>query len=509
MIRFRNGTIRRCWTALTAACVATMTLASMHGNAQSLPWAEARAQVVALARTGKIAEIEAAVLSAQDEFERDQTNDQRIAGLLEGISDKRLPFYNIEMQLNQWVESAPQSYAARLMRGRFLAIAGARARGTAWARLTTEGQFAQMKQLHERSRVDLLAATRLTRVPLHARMRLMWNALLGGQSDVFREQYQLALAHSPGNMRLRRSWMESLEPRWGGSYPAMSNYAQESARALSPAHAATLRSLALADEAWLLNTASSWSAAEKKFNDAIRIADTPDHRVGRAEALAELGRAEDAATDLRAAFNDPVYTNTHAADVLTQLARKHPKLDGVNDLVDALIERHPDHAHLRNLRGFRLQQGGDQARAYPDFRAAGETGDAWAETMVGKYIFNGFGGVPVNREEGLNWLRRAASKGEPNAQLSVKQALEMMGRQGDISTAQAEFQRANPKAAEKARKTQAAQEAPKTREALANPELFLWHQLVTWWHEYYRYIALYLAALVGVMLILIRKDDEK
>ncbi|MEQ1775222.1 MAG: DUF4034 domain-containing protein [Burkholderiales bacterium] len=495
----QHGTARSCGIVITFIIAAITALTPALGTAQPLPWAEARAQVVALAQAGKIAGIEAMVQSAQEAFERNPADDHRIAGLLDGIADKRLPFYHIESQLNQWVEHAPQSYAARLLRGQYLGVAAGRARGGAWARSTSDEQFANMRDLHERSRVDLLAATALTPAPLHARVRLMWNSLVGSQRVLFREQYELALAHSPGNIKLRRVWMASLEPRWGGTYAAMARYAAESESAVTPAQAAELKAAATSDEASMLESSNKYDAAEKKFSVAIRIADDAGHHASRAGPLARLGRAQEALEELQFAFKDPNFYRTHAADEVAQLARHQPPLAGVDELIDAVLERHPDHADLLNLRGFRLQQRGEQARAYHNFRAAGETGDAWAETMVGKYIFSGFGGVTANREEGLTWLKRAAAKGEPNAQLSVAQALEAMGRRSEIAAAQAEFQQANQKVAEK-KKTGAA------REALVDPQQFLWRQAVALWNEYYLYVALYLAVLAGVMLVLVRRD---
>jgi tetratricopeptide (TPR) repeat protein len=513
-LRHGNGSIApfwKFWLAAAKTLIAAIALAPSPSAAQSLAWSESRAQIVALAQAGKIADIEVALLSAQEEFERNQRDDHRIAGLLDGIEDKRLPFYHIETQLNQWVERAPQSYAARLLRGTYLGQAAGRARGSEWAQSTSEAQFAKMRELHERSRVDLLAAAPLVTVPLHARVRLMWNALVGGQRTLFIEQYQLATAHSHSSMKLRRVFMASLEPRWGGNYEAMAQYAADSAKAVTPAQATELRGAALHDEAAMLNTAMKYDDAEKKYSEAIRLADTAGNHSGRAEALARLGRAQEALNELQIAFKDPAFYRSHAAITLTILGRKHAQLAGVDALIDAVLERHPDEADLLNLRGFRVQQAGDQARAYPDFRAAGETGDAWAETMVGKYLYNGFGGVPVNKDEGLAWLKRAALKGEPNAQLSVKQVLEAMGRKSEIATAQTEFDQANKREAEK--KSAEADRSTKSTnvntKASARAQVWPWGMAGALWDEYSAYFWIYLLAVAGVMLALIRSDRKQ
>ncbi len=478
--------------------LALLALAPMTSAAQPSARGEARAQLVALALAGKVADIEHAMQSAQEAFERDPTEIHRIGGLLDGIEDKRLPFYDIERQLDQWVARAPKSYAARLLRGHYLGVAAGRARGTAWARKTSEAQFAKMRELHARSRTDLQAAIETARVPLHARVRLMWNALVGGQRQLFREQYELALAHSPGNLRLRRVWMASLEPRWGGSHEAMDRYAAESATALTPAQAAELKAASLSDQASMLNSAQQYDEAVQKWSAALLISNSASFYSSRAEPLARLGRVQEALDDLQTAFKSDDFILTHAAHALTIIGRKHPQLAGVHDLMEKALQQHPDEADLLNLRGFRLQQSGDQRRAYQDYRAAAETGDAWAETMVGKFLFNGFGGVPVNREEGLIWLKRAAAKGESNAQLSVVQALEAMGRQGEIAAARAEFQQAD-------QRTFGEKVSAQSREAFADPKEYLLRKAATLWAEHGIYLVLYVLVLALGMLIVTRK----
>lgn len=436
-------------SAVAGVCIAVSLLLPTWSAAQPASRYEAKAQLVALARAGKIEEIEQTVLAAQQAFERDPAQIERMGGLLDGIEDKRLPFYAIEAQLNRWVERAPQSYAALLLRGHYLQVAASRARGRAWARLTSEEQFAKMRELYERSRVDLLAAAQLSRVPLHARVSMIWSALIAGQRSHMRGQYDLAMAQSPGNLKLRQAWMASLEPRWGGSYDAMEAYARESASALAPQHAAKLSAAMAFDAASMLRSNRQYDAAEKKYSEALRISDEPFIRAWRADSLARLGRSKEAIEELHIAFKHADFHRAGAASALGVLERANPQDAVIHQMMDAVLEHFPDETDLLGLRGFRLQQSGNLARAYLDFRASAETGDAWAETMVGKYIFNGLGGLPVNREEGLVWLKRAAAKGEPNAQLSVTQALEAMGRKNEVAAVQAEFQQVNQKIASK------------------------------------------------------------
>ena len=47
--------------------------------------------------------------------------------------------------------------------------------------------------------------------------------------------------------------------------------------------------------------------------------------------------------------------------------------------------------------------------------------------MAGKYLWAGRG-VKEDREEALVWLRKAAEQGHPDAKLSLRQALEQLGR---------------------------------------------------------------------------------
>jgi TPR repeat protein len=94
------------------------------------------------------------------------------------------------------------------------------------------------------------------------------------------------------------------------------------------------------------------------------------------------------------------------------------------ELVDGYLQHNPRHEGLLTKRGWELQERGDLAAAYRDYVAAAEQGSVWAQTMAGRYVFSGRGGVPVDKEKGLALFRAAARSGDRDAQLCLVQALQ-------------------------------------------------------------------------------------
>jgi TPR repeat protein len=96
-------------------------------------------------------------------------------------------------------------------------------------------------------------------------------------------------------------------------------------------------------------------------------------------------------------------------------------------VLTAVIEADPRSVHAYNQRGFRHQKAGSMDLAFRDYQASASLGDAYGQLMAGKMQWAGMG-TAVNREEALEWLKKAAAQGHPDAKLSLRQALEQVGR---------------------------------------------------------------------------------
>ena len=96
-------------------------------------------------------------------------------------------------------------------------------------------------------------------------------------------------------------------------------------------------------------------------------------------------------------------------------------------MMNLVIEVDRNSSHAFNQRGWRYQQTGKLDLAYQDFLASARLGDAWGQMMAGKLLWAGRG-VKEDREEALAWLRKAAEQGNPDAKLSLEQALQQQGK---------------------------------------------------------------------------------
>ena len=132
-------------------------------------------------------------------------------------------------RLNEWVQLRPGSAAALLARATFLAACGWHARGTAWAGDTPPEQFALMGAFFRDAMADVAAALSRTPNSMVAYRELMNLARSLGDIPASRKALDQALKIQPYSFLLRASHMYILEPRWGGSYQAMTDFASESA----------------------------------------------------------------------------------------------------------------------------------------------------------------------------------------------------------------------------------------------------------------------------------------
>ena len=135
---------------------------------------------------------------------------------------------SLEPRLNEWVKLRPKSVAALLARANYYRASAWHARGTSLARETTAAQFQRMKGFFERSVADLGAAHRLDPNSIVAYRQMIDIATSRGDVASSRQMLDQALKVQPYSFVLRAAHMYSLLPRWGGSYKAMAQFAQES-----------------------------------------------------------------------------------------------------------------------------------------------------------------------------------------------------------------------------------------------------------------------------------------
>jgi predicted Zn-dependent protease len=329
--------------------------------------------------------------------------------------------------LDEWIKARPASYAARAARGCFFYYQGIAARGRDFIAKTPEANLASMRYFLERALADFARSLDLTAKPYVSRLTLMSIARVTGNHEQGDEQYAEALKLAPQSAELRLARMTSLEPRWGGSESRMEAFIAEARAELRDPRAADRVAARLpAYRAEAAQRENEFAAALALFDEAVALDASPGLLCERAYVLGKLNRAEDAFADVKRAFEapePPAYCLTQAVYAASRTSDSAAAVA----VLSTVIEADPRSVHAYNQRGFRHQTAGSMELAFRDYQASASLGDAYGQLMAGKMQWAGMG-TPANREEALEWLKKAAAQGHPDAKLSLKQALEQVGR---------------------------------------------------------------------------------
>jgi tetratricopeptide (TPR) repeat protein len=241
-----------------------------------------------------------------------------------------------ESILNRWMAGNPQSYAARLAAGEYFYHLGTIKRGGSRADETSPEQFREMNAAFDRAIRHVKEAISLRPTLIEGYYLLAQIAMFRGEEHTERELVQQALKISPASFRIRRSYMQALLPRWGGSHEAMEVFAADSQiHGDRNPRLKSLRGLVAWDLGKIAVSQKDYGLAVRYFSKALEageyatfyadradahikmkdygkaLADanaalalypqSPSVLADRARAFSGLGRFEEAAADLEAA----------------------------------------------------------------------------------------------------------------------------------------------------------------------------------------------------------------
>lgn len=406
--------------------VAPVLLFLFSLSAWAAPAPLAHDEIVQALQESRFEHLEQRLNEIQQAFEAEPAEDRVLmesVWALYDLGDSQV----LRQALTDWVNRSPESYAALLARGAYFTKLGLLARGTDYSSETSPRQFELMGHYFDLARTDLKKSLKLTEKPLGSYYELIVMAMRTGDDHEIDEYHGKVLGFAPLSMEIRMLYVNNLEPRWGGSFKKMETYIEESSRIVGPEKANRLRALLPAEKANVAREAKEYSKAYSLYSESIALRDNSYYRCKRAEVSANMKRFAETEADLQSAVAKD-YVDEGCADAVARILCCMPQMPNVMEWADRMVERFPHHAELRTQRGWLLQEKGNWAMAYADYRVAAEQGHTWAQMQIGKYLFNGWGGIPIDREEALVWLKRAADKGELNAQYSLAEALAFLGR---------------------------------------------------------------------------------
>jgi TPR repeat protein len=170
--------------------------------------------------------------------------------------------------------------------------------------------------------------------------------------------------------------MRTLEPRWGGSYKAMREFAEYTRKGRHPKLEKTARLF----EGWIYwysglqkYLEGNYVAALDEYQKAIAMDDTVEFRLDRSKVYQVVGQTDLAMIDL-----------------------------------NRVLELNPRLTAALYMRGLTLLDKRQTAEALKDLHLAAEHGNIDAFRKLGELYTTGNFGVPLNIEEGIKWWKKAA-----------------------------------------------------------------------------------------------------
>lgn len=286
--------------------------------------------------------------------------------------------------IDEWVRLFPRSYAARLARGIHYRVLAGEARGGKWISETSPEQVRAMEDYLDQALRDLQASEALAKKPILTYLHELTVGMIRGDRDSNRATLAKALAIDPKDFTIRRKYMSTITPRWGGSFGEMQDFLKASQK-----QGVTERDLHTL-QAMIEIERGRASSDDRKPEDAVihfkRAIDLEPERDQKTEAL---------------------WLRLRAMQAL------HPGVDDVAD-ADQLLKLSPNNAFALGVRGHARTAANDYPGALVDFRLAASLGDAYAQMMLGRLYWNGQG-VTQDRAEAEDWFRRAANNGNEDA----------------------------------------------------------------------------------------------
>ena len=160
-------------------------------------------------------ELENRLSDAQDRYENGEISDIVVMLAFDALANSD-PAH--EELLNEWIESMPDSYIALAARGIYFADIGWSARGSAYARDTTDEQFSQMRGFHVHALSDLRRAINLNPRFIVGYSEIINLSKSSSLDELLGETLEKALGIDPRSYSVRKAHLFGLMPRWGGSY---------------------------------------------------------------------------------------------------------------------------------------------------------------------------------------------------------------------------------------------------------------------------------------------------
>lgn len=181
--------------------------------------------IKALLENGKYEEVDSLFSACQKDYEEKIIGEEVIVDLFDNFDSTDM---HIEDLTTEWIKLIPDSYSAYLARGIYYTNMGWLSRGYAYIDTTKKEQFDEMADYFSKAEKDLLKALELNPKLIVAYGELMSISMVGGKGKGERYWLEKAEQIDPSSFLIRKTYMYSLQPKWGGSLEEMKAFVGES-----------------------------------------------------------------------------------------------------------------------------------------------------------------------------------------------------------------------------------------------------------------------------------------
>ncbi|PTU30594.1 DUF4034 domain-containing protein [Stenotrophobium rhamnosiphilum] len=368
---------------------ATQTLLGIPGTYDTEPRMEnERTAVTAALGKDDYAAVEQLLNNSIADYKQGRLSD---VGLRNLFSVFAVDTPELQTKLDAWVLQNRQSYAATLARGIYFRTVGESRRGSDFIQDTPQENIDQMVDYLGKAFFDLQASLAMDDKPIVSYLYLVSVGKHVKGREFLTRTYDAALRIDPKNFIVRRAYLQSLRPRWGGSIKAMGDVVQGARAAnLPPSQISELEGLIEIDLGSQAARRELHAQAIPHFANAARVFPNSD--------------------------GDFWYQYAYSQEPIAGCPQRIPTLRRLVSLPVSELENVPDdglgwaHAQLAWCHGKAHQKDG----YLTELKLAAETGNAWAQWTYGEELFHG-ALMPVDKEAAKGWFTKSAAQGDENA----------------------------------------------------------------------------------------------
>lgn len=393
-LRFASKVFVRTVLALSTCAVVLLAARSACAVAPEIQYnkwiielpQEERQIILKLLRSGQFSQLDQQYNTFQERYEKGTINDYE-------LTLKYQAFYDTspdnEAFLTQWIIKNPTSYPARLARGIYIRKLGEAARGAKYIKDTPPENIVNMQQYLERANQDLLASLQLSRKPIVSVLHLINISMTFGDKQKSVAWLNYANRIDPNNYGIKRRYLLTLQPRWGGSYDNMWAFL----KACRDQHTSS-EFLRIFESTIYLDQAKSFAEQDQRERAL------PLYR----KSLDLLEGIDN--TDRLEALKGVVYNGVNPTN-LEEYSRE----------IDETLRLAPTERMILGFRGWIRFKQHRYEEGIRDYALAAELGDGYSQFEYGKQLYHGVPSIlSRNQTQGLLWIRKAAEQGETGAQ---------------------------------------------------------------------------------------------